>query len=122
MTNPTVELKERTKRFALGTITLFRSLPRKDEARILGRQFLRSATSVAANHRAACRARSRAEFIAKIGVVMEEAGETVFWLELLMESGIVGPDSLHNMLKEANELAANFAASQRTARRTSNSV
>ncbi len=75
------ELRERTKRFAIAVVRLFRSLPRTDEARVIGRQLLRSATSVAANYRAVCRARSKAEFIAKVGVVVEEADETVFWLE-----------------------------------------
>lgn len=71
------ELRQRTKQFALRVIRLFRSLPKSDEARILGRQLLRSATSVAANYRALCRARSKAEFIAKMGVVIKEADETV---------------------------------------------
>ena len=69
----------RTKRFALRILKLFRSLPKTEEARILGRQLLRSGTSIGANYRAACRARSRAEFIAKLGIVLEEADETVFW-------------------------------------------
>jgi four helix bundle protein len=72
---------------------------------------------VAANYRAACRARSKAEFIAKIGVVVEEADETVFWLELLIETGIVSPARMSNLLDEANELLAIFAASQHTAKR-----
>lgn len=71
------ELRQRTKQFALRVIRLFRSLPKSDEARILGRQLLRSATAVAANYRALCRARSKAEFIAKMGVVIKEADETV---------------------------------------------
>jgi four helix bundle protein len=83
-----VELKDRTKQFAVRIVKLFRSLPRTDEARIIGKQVLRSGTSVAANYRAVCRARSKAEFIAKVGVVVEEADETVFWLELLVETGI----------------------------------
>ena len=73
MTNPTIELKQRTKKFALTTMRLFRLLPKSEEARIVGRQLLRSATSLAANYRAACRAQSRNEFVAKIGVVVEEA-------------------------------------------------
>jgi four helix bundle protein len=115
--NQSEQLRERSKRFALGIIDLFRSLPRTEEARTLGRQLLRSGTSVAANYRAVCRARSKAEFIAKIGVVVEESDETVFWLELLTESHIVPAQRLDNLLAEANELLAIFAASQRTAKK-----
>ncbi len=82
----------------------------------MGRQILRSGTSVAANYRAVCRARSKAEFISKIGVVVEEADETVFWLELLVDTGIVRKAKMNNLLVEANELLAIFAASQWTAR------
>ena len=110
------ELQERTRRFALRVIRLFRELPRTEEARVLGRQLLRSATSVAANYRAACRARSQAEFAAKIGVVVEEADETVFWLELLVEAGIVPEPKMGGLLTEANELLAIFSASQRTSK------
>ena len=84
---------------------------------ILGRQMLRSGTAVAANYRAVCRARSRAEFVARMGVVVEEADETVFWLEMLIDAGIVPKPRLSGLLAEANELLAIFAASQRTARR-----
>ena len=111
------ELKGRTKHFAVRVVKLFRSLPRTDEARVIGRQVLRSGTSVAANYRAVCRARSKAEFIAKIGVVVEEADETVFWLELLVETGIVPQARMVDLLAEANELLAIFAASQHTAKR-----
>jgi four helix bundle protein len=112
-----IELKERTKDFAIRIVKLFRALPKTDEARVIGKQVLRSGTSVAANYRAACRARSRAEFIAKIGVVVEEADETVFWLELLVETDIVPPSRMNCLLDEANELLAIFAASQHTAKR-----
>jgi four helix bundle protein len=91
-------------------------LPKNDEARILGKQVLRAGTSVAANYRAVCRARSRAEFISKIGVGVEEADETVFWLEILVETGIVSEARMEKLLAEANELLAILAASQRTAR------
>jgi four helix bundle protein len=99
-------------------IRLFQYLPRSTEAQVLGKQLLRAATSVGANYRAAGRARSKAEFVAKIGIVVEEADETIFWLECLMESGIVKPDLLRDLLAEANELVAIFAASQRTARQS----
>ena len=111
------ELKGRTKQFAIRIVKLFRSLPKTEEARVIGRQVLRSGTSVAANYRAVCRARSRAEFIAKIGVVVEEADETVFWLELLVETEVVKQGKMENLLQEANELLAIFAASQLTAKR-----
>lgn len=110
------ELKERTKQFAIRVVRLFRSLPKTEEARVVGKQALRSGTSVAANYRAVCRARSKAEFIAKIGVVVEEADETVFWLELLVETGIVAQARMDGLLTEANELLAIFAASQRTSK------
>ena len=111
------ELKRRTKGFAIRIVKLFRSLPRTEEARIIGKQVLRSGTSVAANYRAVCRARSKAEFIAKIGVVVEEADGTIFWLELLVETGIAQQNRMDNMLAEANELLAIFAASQHTAKK-----
>ena len=83
---------------------------------MIGRQLLRSGTAVAANYRAVCRARSKAEFVAKIGVVVEEADETVFWLEMLAEAGIMRAERMDPLVKEANELLAILAASQRTAR------
>ncbi len=110
------ELRARTKKFALRVIRLFKNLPRSSEAQILGRQLLRSGTSVGANYRAAGRARSAAEFSAKIGIVLEEADESVFWLECLIETGIVKRELLQDLLTEANELVAIFAASYRTAR------
>ena len=118
MPGQTEELKERTKQFALRVVKLFRLLPRAAEARVIGGQLLRSGTAVAANYRAACRARSKAEFIAKIGVVVEEADETVFWLELLVDAGIIPKQRLEALQTEANELLAIFAASQRTAKST----
>lgn len=111
------ELKQRTKAFAIRIVKLFRSLPKTEEARIIGRPVLRSGTSVAANYRAVCRARSKAEFIAKMSVVVEEADEKVFWLELLVETNIVPAGKMDDLLREANELLAIFAASQRTAKR-----
>jgi four helix bundle protein len=109
-------LRARTKDFAKRVVGLFRALPKNDEARVIGKQVLRSGTAVGANYRAVCRARSRAEFIAKIGVVVEESDETVFWLELLAETGIVRESRLKGLLTEAKELTAIFAASQRTAK------
>lgn len=98
--------KKRTQLFALRVIKLFQALPSKAEAQILGKQLLRSSTSVAANYRAACRARSALEFAAKIGVVLEEADESLFWLEMLEQSGIVKEELLINLKQEAAELTA----------------
>ena len=107
-------LKKRTKKFAIEIVRLFRTLPRTDEARVIGKQLLRSGTSVAANYRALCRARSRPDFISKIGVIVEEMDETVFWLEMLSETAIVPAQRLTSMNKEAGELFAIFTASQLT--------
>jgi four helix bundle protein len=85
----TDELRARTKKFAIRIIRLFKALPRATEAQIIGKQLLRCGTSVAANYRAVCRARSKAEFVARIGIVAEEADESVFWLELIEETGIL---------------------------------
>ena len=110
------ELKHRTKQFALRIIRLCRSLPGNREGDIFARQLLRAGTSVAANYRAAGRSRSKADFISKISVVLEEADETVFWLELLQESGLVASERLGPLLSEANQLVAIFSASRRTAK------
>ena len=110
------ELRARTKKFALRVIRLFQHLPRSLDAQVLGKQLLRSGTSVGANYRAAGRARSKAEFISKIAIVLEEADETVFWLECVIESRIVKQELLQDLLTEANELVAIFAASHRTSR------
>jgi four helix bundle protein len=110
------ELRQRTKQFALRIVRLFQALPRSDEARVLGKQVLRSGTSLAANYRAVCRARSKAEFISKLGTVIEEADETVFWLELLIETGLVPRARLSSLLAEANELLAIFVSSRTTAK------
>ena len=113
---PTQDLARRSKEFALAILKLSAGLPKTTEARVLGRQIVRSGTSVAANYRAVCRARSRAEFIAKLGTVVEEADETVFWLELLIESGMSQEDRTVGLLREAKELLAIFSASRRTAK------
>jgi len=122
MLNKPEELRDRTKHFAIRIVKLFKSLPRTDEARIIGKQVMRSGTSIAANYRAVCRARSHADFVAKLGVVVEEADETVFWLEMLVDTGIVRKALMENLLKEANELLAIFAASHWTARRKRKSL
>ncbi len=117
---PAEELKLRSKKFALRIIALFRSLPKTEDSRVIGKQVLRSGTSVAANYRATCRARSKAEFISKMGTVVEEADETVLWLELLVDAKIVKQEKMKLLLKEANELLAIFASSYYTARSGSN--
>jgi four helix bundle protein len=110
------ELRTRSKAFALRVIRMSQALPRSREANVLVQQVLRSATGMAANYRAAGRSRSKAEFIAKIGIVVEEADETVFWLEMLLDSGMVRPEKLQNLLAEATQLVAIFTASRKTAK------
>ena len=107
-------LKLRTKDFVLASIKLFQSLPKTEEARILGKQFLRSSSSVGANYRAAYRARSKAEFYAKLSITIEEADETQFWLEILVESGIVTKD-IKDLMKEAGEIVAILTKARKTA-------
>ncbi|HNR09543.1 MAG TPA: four helix bundle protein [Saprospiraceae bacterium] len=96
--------KQRTKNLALKTIKLYQSLPKRDETLIVGKQLLRSSTSVAANYRAACRARSGPEFFSKISIVVEEADETLFWLEILQESGISGGTDVNLLMNEYLEV------------------
>jgi len=110
------ELRQRTKAFAIRIVKLFRTLPRTTDAEVIGRQLLRSGTAVGANYRAACRARSRAEFASKLGIVVEEADETIYWLELLAETGTVPMDRLDGILREAHELTAIFTAARQTTR------
>jgi four helix bundle protein len=109
-------LKERTKQFAIRIVAVSRSLPRSREADVVAKQLLRSGTAVAANYRAVCRARSKAEFISKMSIVVEEADEAVFWLELLGDTRLAPAAKLALLLKEANELVAICAASLRTAK------
>lgn len=110
------ELKHRTKTFALRVIKLTQSLPKESTAQILGRQLLRCTTSVGANYRAACRAKSQPDFIAKMGIVEEEADESIYWMELLIESNIVRQALLSELMQEANELLSITITSIKTAR------
>jgi four helix bundle protein len=112
-------LKKRTKSFAIRIVKLYRALPNTGEAKVIGNQFIRSGTAIAANYRASCRARSTAEFIAKIGVVVEEADEIVFWLEMLVDCDIFSESKMKEMIQEGNELLAIFAASQLTSKKNS---
>src|SRR5882762_10026620 len=110
-----IELKYRTKAFALRVIKLASSLSKDFAGRRLGDQLLRSACSVAANYRAACRARSKADFISKLGIAEEEADESAFWMEMLIESGLVPGRRLDELRREAGELTAIIVASGKTA-------
>src|SRR5262245_37037634 len=114
------DLRDRTKRFAVRTVRFCRTLPGTWEARRIGGQLIDSATSVYANYRATCRARSRAEFIAKIGVVAEEADESLGWLELIAALDLARGPELVWLRGESAELLAIFAASQKTARTNRN--
>ena len=104
------DLRERTKAFALRIIKLFVALPKRAEAQVLGKQALRSGTSVGANYREAWRARSRAEFVSKIGDCLKELDESAYWLELLVESEIIAPTHLADLQDECNQLLAIFTS------------
>jgi four helix bundle protein len=110
------EFKERTKRDGLRVVRLVESLPSSRTADVLGRQLLRSGTSVGANYRAACRGRSRKDVIAKLGIVEEEADENVYWMEMLVDAGIVPGSRLDDLIAEFNEIVAMTVASIRTLR------
>lgn len=109
-------LQERTKQFALTIIRLVQTLPKNPTADVIGRQLLRSGTSTGANYRAACRARSRRDFIAKLGIVEEEIDESIYWLELLVQSGLRSNNQLSDVLDEANQLLAMTVSSIKTAK------
>ena len=111
------DLKERTKSFALKIIKVVEMLPKGRTTDILGRQLLGAGTSVGANYRAACRAKSTADFISKMGIVEEEADETIYWMELLIESGLISKNDLIHLLDEANQILAITISSIKTARR-----
>ena len=110
------ELKERTKQFGLRVIKLVDALPNTTAGRALGNQLVRSGTSVGANYRAACRGRSKAEFLAKMGTCEEEADESGFWLELIMDGELLPRKQVEPLHVEADELTAIFAASIKTGR------
>ena len=116
MTRLADDLKKRTKQFALDVIRFVRTLPDTDEGKTIGRQLLRSGPGVASNYRSACRSRSRAEFVARNGVALEEADESALWFEILTEAGINRARDAFRLLHESNELSAIFAASSITAK------
>ncbi len=110
-------MKERTKKFAIDVIRFYSTLARDEVSRIIKNQLLRSATSVAANYRAACKAQSKAAFIAKLAIVEEEADETLFWLEILEETGLCSSATFYKLKDEANQITAIITASRKTAKR-----
>jgi four helix bundle protein len=115
------ELIARTKAFSLRILKLVDHLPRTTSGRAIGNQLVRSGTSIGANYRAACRSRSRAEFAAKLGVVAEEADETIYWLELIRDGNLLPVNKLNELLTEADELTAIFTAGRRTSSRNQTS-
>jgi four helix bundle protein len=112
------EFKDRTKMLALRVIRLVEALPRGRTSDVIGRQLLRSATSVGANYRAACRAQSNADMAAKLGIVEEEADETLYWLELLIEAGLMSESRLVELMQETDEIVAMTVASIKALRRS----
>ena len=113
------DMQKRTKAFALRVIKLVEGLSRNRTTEVIGKQLLRCGTSVGANYRAACRAKSTADFIAKMGIVEEEADEVIYWLELLVETGLIGKNEVADLFDEANQLVSIIVSSIRTARRSS---
>jgi four helix bundle protein len=110
------DLKKRTKKFALRVIKSVQSLPKTPLAKHIGGQLMRSGTSVAANYRASCRAKSKADFIAKMGIVEEEADESAFWMEMLVDTNLIKLNLVEDLLDEANQLVGIFVSSINTAR------
>ncbi|GAA4460035.1 four helix bundle protein [Nibrella saemangeumensis] len=106
-------MQSRTKDFALRSIRLFRALPKTEEARLIGKQYLRAATSVAANYRAVCRSRSKAEYFAKLSIVVEETDEALFWLEIMIAAEILPEVKLKSLVEEATELLAIFSSARK---------
>jgi four helix bundle protein len=108
--------RQRTRGLVLRVVRLVEALPRSAAARLIGGQLLRSGTSIGANCRAACRARTRAEFMAKMGIVEEEADETVYWIELLVDAGLVAPSRVADLMDEANQVVTMVVSPIKTAR------
>ena len=110
------DLRKRTKLFGLRIIEMAESLPRTSPSFVITRQLIRSGTSVGANYRSACRARSHADFIAKLGIVEEECDESLYWMEMLVESELVGPEKVRDLMKEGTEILAVIVSSRKTAK------
>jgi len=108
------KFRDRTKKFVVDNIRLYQSLPKTEEAKIIGRQLLRSSSSVGANYRAACRARSQAEFHGKISIVVEEADESVFWMEVMIEADLLSSDRIEKLMGEGNEILRVAASARKT--------
>ncbi|MDB5116239.1 MAG: four helix bundle protein [Mucilaginibacter sp.] len=108
------KFRDRTKKFVVDNIKLYRSLPKTEEARIVGKQLLRSASSVGANYRAACRARSQAEFHSKISIVVEEADESIFWMEVMVDADIISPAEIKSLMTEGNEILKVTSSARKT--------
>jgi len=108
------KFRDRTKKFVVDNIKLYRSLPKTEEARIVGKQLLRSSSSVGANYRAACRARSQAEFSSKISIVIEEADESVFWMEVMIDADILTQPQVNNLIIEGNEILKVVSSARKT--------
>jgi four helix bundle protein len=116
------EFKDRTKKLALRIIRLIEALPKNQTAEIVGKQLLRSGTSVGANYRAACRGKSPADVICKLSIVEEEADESIYWMELLVESGLVPQAKMTNLMNEMHEIVAMIVASIKTLRANQRSI
>ena len=110
------EMKRRTRRYALAIVRLVEGLPKTKTAAVIGNQLLRCGTSVGANYRASCRARSQADFIAKMGIVEEEADESMYWMELLVDAGLANKGDVNELMSEANQIVAMVVSSIKTAR------
>ena len=110
-------VKKRTRAFGLRVLRLVEALPKTPAGKVIGAQLLKSGTAIGANYRAACRARSRAEFVVKMGVVEEEADETVYWIEMLVDAGLVPQQRVAELPDEANQIVAIVVSSIKTARR-----
>jgi four helix bundle protein len=110
------EMVQRTKEFAIRVVKLYRSLPASKDAQIIGLQVFRSGTSVGANYRAACRGRSRPDFISKLGIALEEVDESLYWMELLIETKIISAERLQPLMSEANEITAILVTTIKSAR------
>jgi len=108
------QFRNRTKKFVVDNIKFYRSLPKTEEAKIIGRQLLRSSSSVGANYRAACRARSQAEFHSKISIVVEEADESIFWMEVLIEAHVIKHSDVITLMNEANEILKVTSSARKT--------
>src|ERR1700761_3272282 len=108
------KFRDRTKKFVVGNIKLYRILPKTEEARVVGKQLLRSSSSVGSNYRAACRARCQAEFHLKISILVENSPEPVFWMEVLMEANVVKPTEVSTLMKEGTEILKVLSSARKT--------